>query len=194
MVAATIISPSDYLAPILELCHERRGVQRSIENIDQTRLNIQFYLPLNEIVTNFFDNLKSVSSGYASLDYEDAGFEASDLVRLDVLLNSNPVAELASICHVSKALPRAKSVVLNLKEELPKQQFNIIIQAAVRGKVLARADIKPLRKDVTAKCYGGDVSRKMKLLKSQAEGKRRMKMIGNIEIAKETFIKILTKQ
>ena len=120
MVAATIISPSDYLAPILELCHEKRGVQRSIENIDQTRLNIQFYLPLNEIVTNFFDNLKSVSSGYASFDYEDAGFEPSDLVRLDVLLNSNPVAELASICHTSKALQRAKAIVLNLREELPR--------------------------------------------------------------------------
>jgi elongation factor 4 len=193
VVAATIIAPLAYLAGILELCHEMRGVQRNIENIDQTRLNIQFYLPLNEIVTNFFDKLKSITSGYASFDYEDAGYEPSDLVRLDVLLNGTAVPELASICHTSKALGRAKSVVANLKDELPRQQFSIAIQAAVRGKVLARSDIKPVRKDVTAKCYGGDMSRKMKLLKYQAEGKKRMKMVGNIEIAKETFIKILTK-
>ena len=193
MVAATIISPDTYLSNIMELCHEMRGEQRSIQNIDQTRLNIQFYLPLNEIVTNFFDRLKSVTSGYASFDYEDAGYSQSDLVRLDVLLNDSPVPELATVGHSSKALVRAKAVVANLREELPRQQFNIKVQGVVRGKVLARADIKALRKDVLAKCYGGDVSRKMKLLKNQAEGKKRMKMVGNIEIAKETFINILTK-
>jgi len=194
MVAATILTPATHLAAVLHLCHERRGVQRSVEHIDQSRLNLQFLLPLNEIVTSFFDALKSATSGYASFDYEDAGFEAADLVRLDVLLNGTMVAELATVGHASKARERAKAVVANLREELPRQQFNIAIQAAVRGKVLARTDIKPSRKDVTAKCYGGDMSRKMKLLKNQAEGKKRMKMVGNIEIAKETFIKILTKQ
>jgi len=151
MVAATIIAPAAHLAAVLQLCHERRGVQRSIEHIDQTRLNLQFLLPLNEIVTNFFDSLKSATSGYASFDYEDAGFETTDLVRLDVLLNGSRVPELATVGHTSKARERAKALVVNLREELPRQQFNIAIQAAVRGKVLARADIKPTRKDVQPK-------------------------------------------
>jgi len=196
MVLGTIISPSEYLSNILEISHSRRGEQRSIENIDQSRLNIQFLYPLNEVVTNFFDELKSVTSGYASFDYEDAGYQPSDLHKLDVLLNGQVIHELATICHSSKLKQRAKAVVFKLKNELPRQQFNITIQAVLGGtstKVMAREDLKALRKDVTAKCYGGDISRKMKLLKNQAEGKKRMKKFGNIEINKDTFIKILTK-
>ena len=193
MVMGTIISPAEYLSNILELCHERRGEQRSIENIDQTRLNIQFLFPLNEIVTNFFDELKSVTSGYASFDYEEAGYQISDLHKMDVLLNGQLIHELSTISHASKLRTRAKMVVFKLKNELPRQQFSISIQAAVNGKILARDDLKALRKDVTAKCYGGDIGRKMKLLKNQAEGKKRMKKFGNIEISKDTFIKILTK-
>eukprot|EP00092_Neocalanus_flemingeri_P039370 GFUD01042865.1.p1 GENE.GFUD01042865.1~~GFUD01042865.1.p1 ORF type:complete len:642 (+),score=216.87 GFUD01042865.1:140-2065(+) len=193
MVLGTIIAPTEYLSSILELCHDRRGEQRSIENIDQSRLNIQFLFPLNEVVTNFFDELKSVTSGYASFDYEDAGYQSSDLQKLDVQLNGMVINELSTICHASKLRLRAKAVVFKMRNELPRQQFNIAIQATVGGKIMAREDIKALRKDVTAKCYGGDISRKMKLLKNQAEGKKRMKKFGNIEIAKETFIKILTK-
>jgi len=192
-VIGTIISPSVYLPGIVELCHDMRGMQHSVTNIDQNRLNIQFLLPLNEIVTNFYDELKSISSGYASFDYEDAGYQKSDLVKLDVLLNGKIVHELSSICHTSKVLDRAKAVVFKLKNELPRQQFAIAIQAAVGSKILARDDIRALKKDVLAKCYGGDITRKMKLLRHQAEGKKRMKKFGNIEIAKETFIKILTK-
>ena len=193
MVLGTIISPTEYLSSVLEICHERRGEQRSIDNIDQTRLNIQFLFPLNEVVTNFFDELKCVTSGYASFDYEDAGYQSSDLHKLNVLLNGQEIHELGTICHSSKIRQRAKAVVLKLKEELPRQQFNISIQAAISGKIMARSDLKAVRKDVTAKCYGGDISRKMKLLKNQAEGKKRMKKFGNIEISKDTFIKILTK-
>jgi len=193
MVLGTIISPAEYLSSILEICHDRRGEQRSIENIDQTRLNIQFLFPLNEVVTNFFDELKSVTSGYASFDYEDAGYQKSDLYKLNVLLNGQEIHELSTICHATKLRQKAKAVVYKLQEELPRQQFNISIQAAISGKIMARSDLKAVRKDVTAKCYGGDISRKMKLLKNQAEGKKRMKKFGNIEINKDTFIKILTK-
>jgi len=193
MVLGTIISPAEYLSTILDVCHDRRGEQRSVENIDQTRLNIQFLFPLNEVVTNFFDELKSVTSGYASFDYEDAGYQPSDLHRMDLLLNGKIIHELSTICHASKLRLRAKAVVFKMKNELPRQQFNISIQAAVGSKILARDDLKALRKDVTAKCYGGDIGRKMKLLKFQAEGKKKMKKFGNIEINKDTFIKILTK-
>jgi len=194
IVRATIITPSDYLSPILELCNDRRGEQVSILNLDQSRLNMQFVFPLNEIVTDFFDQLKSRSSGYASFDYEDAGYRASDLVKLCVLLNGKPVDELGSILHISKARIQAKALVAKLKNELPRQQFSIAIQVMVNSNVYARGDLSALRKDVTAKCYGGDISRKMKLLKFQAEGKKRMKNIANVQISKETFINILSNK
>ncbi|XP_023327660.1 translation factor GUF1, mitochondrial isoform X2 [Eurytemora carolleeae] len=194
IVHATMITPVEYLSPILELCNDRRGEQISILNLDQTRLNMQFIFPLNEIATDFFDELKSRSSGFASLDYEDAGYRASDLVKLDIHLNGNPIGELSSIVHVSKIKTKAKYLVGKMKDELPRQQFAIAIQAMVGSKVFAREDVKALRKDVTAKCYGGDISRKMKLLKNQAEGKRKMKKVGNIQIAKETFVNILTNK
>jgi len=195
IVSATIITPSDYLSSILELCNDRRGEQISIVNIDQTRLNIEYTFPLNEIATDFFDDLKRRTSGYASFDYEDAGFRPSELVKLDLMLNGNKVEELSSIVHVSKAKIKAKALVLKLKNELPRQQFAIAIQAGVGSKIFAREDVKALRKDVTAKCYGGDISRKMKLLKNQAAGKKRMKTLhGNIQISKETFVNILTSK
>merc|ERR1719383_795208 len=195
IVTATIIAPTEYLSPILELCNDRRGEQISIVNIDQTRLNIEYTFPLNEIATDFFDDLKRISSGYASFDYEDAGFRSSDLLKMDLRLNGNTVEELSSIVHSSKAKTKAKALVLKLKNELPRQQFAIAIQAAVGSRILAREDVKALRKDVTAKCYGGDISRKMKLLKHQAEGKKRMKTLhGNIQISKETFVNILTNK
>lgn len=194
IVTATIITPTEYLSPILELCNQRRGEQVSILNIDQTRLNIQYIFPLNEVVTDFFDELKSRSSGYASFDYEDAGYRPGDLVHMEVLLNGNAVNELSCIIHASKAREQAKYLVNKLKDELPRQQFAIAVQAAVGGKILARGDLKALRKDVTAKCYGGDIGRKMKLLKNQAKGKKRLKQIGNIQISKDTFINILTNK
>jgi len=192
-VLGTIITPTDYFSSILELCNDRRAEQKNIENIDQTRLNMQFVFPLGEIATNFYDDLKSLTSGYASFDYEDYGYQESDLVRLDVALNGENCQELSSIVHSSKVRVKGKQIVFNLKQEVPRQQFNIAIQAKVGSKIVAREDLKALKKDVTAKCYGGDISRKMKLLKHQAEGKKRMKRIGNVEVSKETFIKVLTK-
>jgi len=194
MVTGTIITPTDYLSSIMELCNEKRGEQISIVNIDQTRLNMQYTFPLNEVATEFFDELKSVSSGYASFDYEDAGYRTSDLVKISVLLNGQPIEELSCICHASKAKLKCKHLVTRLKEEVPRQQFAIAIQAAVGSKILARENLTALKKDVTAKCYGGDISRKMKLLKFQAEGKKRMKNVGNIQISKDTFINILSKK
>jgi len=194
MVTATIITPVDYLSTIMELCNERRGEQIAIVNIDQTRLNMQYNFPLNEVATDFFDDLKSRSSGYASFDYEDAGYRSSDVVKLSVLLNGNTIEELSCIVHASKAKDKGKLLVNRLKEELPRQQFSIAIQAAVGSKILARANVQAVRKDVTAKCYGGDISRKMKLLKFQAIGKARMKKVGNIQIAKDTFINILSNK
>jgi len=194
IVSATIITPSDYLSPLLDLCNQRRGEQVSIVYIDQTRLNMQYILPLNEVASDFYDELKSRSSGYASFDYEDAGYRKSDLVKLCVMLNGNIVDELSFIVHASKARTEAKKLASRLKDELPRQQFSIAIQATVNGQVYAREDLKALKKDVTAKCYGGDISRKMKLLKKQAAGKKRLKQIGNIQISKDTFINILTKK
>lgn len=192
-VMGTIITPDTYLGAIIGLCHSRRGVQYSMRNLDNTRLIIQYKLPLNEIVVDFYDALKSLSSGYATFDYEDLGFEPSDIVKLNILLNGQVVPELSTLAHITQARTLGKNICEKLKETLPKQLFQIAIQAAVGGDILARTNIKPVRKDVLAKCYGGDISRKMKLLKRQAEGKKRMKMYGNIEVPRETFINILKR-
>ncbi|KAG0710045.1 Translation factor GUF1, mitochondrial [Chionoecetes opilio] len=176
-VMGTIITPVTYLGDIIGLCQGRRGVQKTIRNIDQNRIIMHYYLPLNEIVVDFYDVLKSLSSGYATFDYEELGFELSYLVKLDILLNGHVIPELSTIVHTSKARTEGKRVVEKLKDTLPKQLFTIAVQAAVGGTILARANIKAMRKDVTAKCYGGDITRKMKLLKRQAEGKKKqMKM------------------
>ncbi|KAK6975283.1 translation factor GUF1 mitochondrial [Biomphalaria glabrata] len=193
MVNGTIISPAEYINSITELCLNHRGRLKDQSYIDDTRVLFKVLFPLSEILVDFFDKLKSLSSGYASFDYEDAGFEITDLVKVDFTLNGREVEELTLICHVSRARDMAKRVCERLKATIPRQQFVIAVQGKVNQKVIAREDIKAYRKDVTAKCYGGDITRKMKLLKSQAEGKKKLRMIGNIEIPKDAFIKILQK-
>jgi len=192
MVTGTIICPQDYVGAVYGLCAECRGVQTGYEPMDAVRIKMDFLLPLNEIVVNFFDRLKSVTSGYGSFDYEDAGYQSSSLIKVDILLNDKPVQELSTIVHASHVREKGHEMVDKLVENLPRQQFKIKVQAVTGSKVWARGDVKPYRKDVTAKCYGGDITRKMKLLKYQAEGKKRMKAIGNVEVSKEAFIKLLT--
>ncbi|KAL3266565.1 hypothetical protein HHI36_010731 [Cryptolaemus montrouzieri] len=191
MVLGTIITPDSYLGPIMQLCQERRGVQKQAVNIDNDRVMLQYDLPLCEIVLDFHDSLKSISSGYASFDYEDNGFQLSSLVRMNILLNNVPCEELSTIVHSSKAQLVGRQMVLKLKELIPRQMIHIAVQATVNGKVLARENIKPYRKDVTAKLYGGDVTRRMKLLAQQAAGKKKMKMVANISVPRNTFIDFL---
>lgn len=192
MVKGTVICPHEYLSSVYSLATEARGIQTAMDYIDQHRVKLEFRLPLSEIVTTFFDRLKSVTSGYGSFDYEEAGYEESHLAKLEILLNEVAVPEMASIVHASRARERGKETVAKLKEHLTRQQFSVKIQATVGSKVMARDDLKALRKDVTAKCYGGDLRRKMKLLKYQAEGKKKMKNIGRLQISQDVFRKILT--
>ncbi|CAG9761957.1 unnamed protein product [Ceutorhynchus assimilis] len=193
MVIGTIITPDKYLGPIMSLCMERRGVQRNATNIDNDRIMLQYDLPLCEIVIDFHDMLKTISSGYASFDYEDNGYVSSNLVKMGVLLNNVAVEELSSIVHITKSQTMGKKLVLRLKEIIPRQMINIAVQAVVGGKVLARQDIKAYRKDVTQWLYGGDVTRRKKLLAQQAAGKKKMRMIANISVPRETFIDVLKK-
>ncbi|KAL7639358.1 UNVERIFIED_CONTAM: hypothetical protein RMT77_009859 [Armadillidium vulgare] len=193
MAKATIITPEAYVQNILPICEERRGEQVDIKDLDSKRVIMVYKFPLNEIVVDFFDELKSVTSGYATFDYEDAGYELTDLVKIGIKLNGNMVDELSFIVHRSKAQVMGRKICLKLVETLPRQLFQIAIQAVINSKVIARETIRAAKKDVTAKCYGGDVTRKMKLLQRQAEGKKRMKMIGNIEIPRNTFIEVLKK-
>ena len=177
----------------MTLCVDKRGVQRSSTNIDNDRIMMTYILPLSEIVLDFHDKLKSLSSGYASFDYEDNGYVETNLVRLDVLLNGTNVEELSSIVHLTKVNSYAKDLVRRLKELIPRQMVQIAIQASVGSKVIARETLKAFRKDVTAKLYGGDVTRRMKLLKNQAEGKKKMRSIANINVPRDTFIKVLKR-
>lgn len=193
MVKGTIICPDQYLGSVTSLCLDRRGVIEDQLNVDNTRVMMIIRFPLTEILVDFFDDLKSVTSGYASFDYEDGGYQASSLVKVDFMLNGNVVDELTMICHTSRARDVARRVCEKLRDTIPRQQFGIIVQGAVGAKILAREDIRPYRKDVTAKCYGGDISRKMKLLKRQAEGKKKMRKIGNIDVPKDAFIKVLKR-
>ncbi|CAG5118201.1 unnamed protein product [Candidula unifasciata] len=193
MVNGTIISPAEYLNQLTALCHEHRGRIKDQVYIDNTRVMMQAKFPLSEILVDFFDELKSITSGYASFDYEDAGYEITEVLKLTFCLNGREVDELTMICHVSRARETASRICLKLKETIPRQQFVISVQGKVNQKVIAREDIKAFRKDVTAKCYGGDVSRKMKLLKQQAEGKKRLRRIGNIDIPNDAFLQILKK-
>lgn len=192
-VLGTIISPVDYMGQIISLCVERRGVQKTSINIDNDRLMMTYILPLNEIVLDFYDKLKALSSGYASFDYEDYGYQSTSIVKLIILLNGKEVDELSSVVHTSKAREQAKEIVFRLKDIIPRQMIQIAIQACVGSKVLARETLKAYRKDVTAKLYGGDVTRRMKLLKQQSEGKKKMKSIANISVPKETFINLLKR-
>ena len=191
IVNATIMSPSDYVGTIMELCQGKRGVFKNIEYLDTTRVAVHYQLPLNEVVYDFFDALKSKTSGYASLDYEMAGYEESDLVKLDILINGELVDALSLIVHREKAYERGRNICERLVDEIPKHQFAIPIQAAVGNKIIARETIRALRKDVLSKCYGGDISRKKKLLEKQKEGKKRMRQIGSVEVPQNAFLAVL---
>lgn len=191
-VKASIMAPKEYVGAIMELCQERRGVYQNLEYFDETRMILTYELPLAEIIYNFFDKLKSFTKGYASFDYEYSSYHKSDLVRLDVLLNSSPVDALSSIIYRPDGYRRGLGIIRRIKEVIPRQQFEIPIQAAIGGKVVARVEVKAVRKDVLAKCYGGDISRKKKLLEKQKEGKKRMKKIGSVEVPQEAFMSILS--
>ncbi|XP_012254953.1 translation factor GUF1 homolog, mitochondrial [Athalia rosae] len=192
-VLGTIITPDEYLGPVTTLAMEKRGLHKSGSNIDSHRVMLQFAFPLNEIVVDFHDTLKSITSGYASFDYEDLGYQASNIVRLNILLNGTLVEELSTVVHCTKATLVGKRMCTKLLDILPRQQFLIAIQAAVGNKILARENLKPYRKDVTAKLYGGDVTRRKKLLAFQADGKRKLRMVANIPIPRETFINVLKR-
>ena len=193
-IRTNIFVPSNYIGAIMELCQDKRGNYISMEYLDPTRVNIHYEIPLSEIVYDFFDKLKSSTKGYASFDYELIGYKSSDLVKMDILLNGEVVDALSVIVHKDFAYKRGKAVVETLRKLIPRQQFEVPIQASIGNKVIARADIKAVRKDVLAKCYGGDVSRKRKLLEKQKEGKKRMKMVGSVEIPQEAFLSVLSME
>jgi GTP-binding protein LepA len=190
-ILAHIHVPNDFVGAVIALCVEKRGVQREIKYLTQTRVMIIYELPLNEIVLDFYDRLKSISKGYASLDYEHLDFRQSELVRMNVMINGEIVDALSLIVHKEKAYYRGRDLVKKMKELIPRQMFEVAIQAAIGNKVIARETVKALRKDVLAKCYGGDISRKRKLLEKQKEGKKRMKNVGNVELPQEAFLAIL---
>jgi GTP-binding protein LepA len=190
-VKARIMAPSDYIGPIMTLGTERRGVYRNMTYLDQSRVEFDWEFPLGEIILDFFDKLKSISRGYASLDYEMLEYRASDLVRLDMLINGDPIDAFSVICHESKAYDWGRKIADKLKELIPRQLFEVAIQAAIGTKVIARTTVKAVRKDVLAKCYGGDITRKRKLLEKQKEGKKRMKQVGAVEIPQEAFLAVL---
>ena len=187
IINATIITPTQYLGNILKLCEEKRGEQQSMDYLDEKRIILKYRLPLNEVATDFYDQLKALSSGYASFDYEEANYESAPLVKMDILLNNKPVDALSTIVHKDKAYTIGRELTERLKKAIPRQLFEVIIQASIGAKIIARERVAPLRKDVTAKCYGGDISRKRKLLEKQKEGKKKMKQVGNIEDPQEAW-------
>lgn len=190
-IQAEIYTPKEYLGNLITLCEDKRGIQREIKFLTPERAVLVYELPFSEIVLDFYDKLKSYSKGYASLDYHFLGYRPSELVKMDVLINKQPVDALSLIVHKDKAYYRGRDLVSKLKEVIPRQLFEVIIQATLGSKVIARERIPPLRKDVLAKCYGGDVTRKKKLLEKQKEGKKRLKSIGQIEIPQEAFLAVL---
>jgi GTP-binding protein LepA len=190
-IQATIIAPERYTGNILQLCQERRGIQKSMQYLDPTRIMLIYEMPLNEMVLDFFDRLKSRTQGYASLDYELLGYRQADLVKLDLLLNGETIDALSFVCHQDKGQQRGRQLAEKMKELIPKQMFEIAIQAAIGKRVIARETISAIKKNVTAKCYGGDISRKRKLWAKQKEGKKRMKQLGNVEVPQEAFLALL---
>ncbi len=193
IIDGTIITPTKYLGNMLKLCEEKRGEQQNMSYLDETRVILKYRLPLNEVATDFYDQLKSLSSGYASFDYDEAGYEPAPLVKMDILLNGKSVDALSTIVHKDKAYNIGRILAERLKKTIPRQLFEVVIQAAIGAKIIARERVAPLRKDVTAKCYGGDITRKRKLLEKQKEGKKKMKQVGNIEVPQEAFLSILKK-
>ncbi|MEQ1791873.1 MAG: translation elongation factor 4 [Nitrospiraceae bacterium] len=190
-ILASVITPERYMGAIIQLCQERRGIQRGIQFLDPTRVTISYEMPLNEVILDFYDKLKSRTQGYASLDYELLGYRQSDLVRLDILLNGESVDALSFITHKERSIQRGRQLAEKMKELIPRQMYEIAIQAAIGSKVIARETIGAMKKNVLAKCYGGDISRKRKLLEKQKEGKKRMKSVGNVEVPQEAFLAIL---
>jgi len=190
-ILASVITPERYMGAIIQLCQERRGIQRGIQFLDPTRVTISYEMPLNEVILDFYDKLKSRTQGYASLDYELLGYRQSDLVRLDILLNGEAVDALSFITHKERSIHRGRQLAEKMKELIPRQMYEIAIQAAIGSKVIARETIGAMKKNVLAKCYGGDITRKRKLLEKQKEGKKRMKSVGNVEVPQEAFLAIL---
>ena len=188
---AHIYSPTEFVGNIMELCQDRRGIFKDMKYIDTDRVDIHYELPLNEIIYDFFDALKSRTRGYASFDYELIGYRKSELVKLDIMLNGEVVDALSFIIHAEKAYPRARKMVEKLKEKIPRQLFEVPVQACIGGKIIARETVKAMRKDVLAKCYGGDITRKKKLLEKQKEGKKRMRQLGTVEVPQEAFMAVL---
>jgi GTP-binding protein LepA len=192
VVRATLLSPSEFVGTIMELCQQRRGTMHGMDYLSEERVELRYTLPLAEIVFDFFDQLKSRTRGYASLDYETTGEQTADLVKVDILLHGDAVDAFSAIVHRDKAYNYGVAMAAKLKELIPRQQFEVPIQAAIGARVIARETIRAMRKDVLAKCYGGDISRKRKLLEKQKEGKKRMKMVGRVEVPQEAFIAALS--
>ena len=191
VVDASIITPSDYVGPVMELCQGRRGTYVNMEFVEETRAVIKYKLPLNEIIYDFFDTLKSRTRGYASLDYELSGYQQTKLVKLDILLNGETVDALSMIVPEDRAYTKGRNIAEKLKDVIPRHMFEVPIQAAVGSKVIARETVRAMRKDVLAKCYGGDISRKKKLLEKQKVGKKKMRQVGSVEVPQEAFMAVL---
>jgi GTP-binding protein LepA len=191
VITAMIMTPSEHVGVILQLCQDKRGVQKKLEYLSADRVLVTYELPFNEVVLDFYDKLKTISRGYASLDYHVTGYWPSPLVKLDILVNGDPVDALSVIVHRDMAYDRGRALASKMRELIPRQMFEVAIQAAIGGRIIARESVKAMRKNVLAKCYGGDISRKRKLLEKQKEGKKRMKRVGKVEIPQEAFLAVL---